>query len=118
MAHGAALRKESDDPDMASHTMHDYTKVNWDIVTKAILDYAMKLTIEPWAAQEAEVQNLRSLGLEDEQILSVVLITCLFNYVTRLADGLGMEVNPEREILVKEWLNGPAWQQEWLIKSK
>lgn len=90
----------------------------WDDVTRAILDYAEKLTKEPWSVHEAEIQSLRRLGLNDEQILSVVLITCLFNYVTRLADGLGMEVNPEKNALVNRWLTGPALQQQWLTNSK
>lgn len=38
--------------------------------------------------EESDVIELREHGLTDEQILSVVLITCTFNFMTHLADGL------------------------------
>ena len=68
--------------------------------------------------QERDVQGLRSLGLSDEQILSVVLITCVFNFMTRLADGLGVEVPPERQEAQERWLTGPVLVQEWLMTPK
>ena len=46
---------------------------------------------------EADVNGLQALGLSDEQILSVVLITCTFNFMTRLADGLGVQVPEGRQ---------------------
>ena len=92
MAHGGFLRQHSDDPQLASHIMHDYTKANLDPETRGMLDFATKLTREPANMSEADVKELRALELSDEQILSVVLITCTFNFMTRLADGLGVQV--------------------------
>ena len=43
--------------------------------------------------RESDVLRLRELGLTDEQILSVVGITCLFNFMNRLADGLGVDID-------------------------
>ena len=84
----------------------------------ATLDFAAKLTREPTAMQESDVIELREHGLSDEQILSVVLITCTFNFMTRLADGLGVDVPGERQKYVESWLSGPAKRQEWLMKAK
>ena len=92
MAHGAFLRQHSDDPELASHVMHDFTQADLDPQTKGMLEYAVKLTRDPTSMQRSDVEVLRTLGLSDEQILSVVLITCNFNFMTRLADGLGVEV--------------------------
>ena len=75
MAHGGFLRQHSDDPELASHIMHDYTKADLDAETRGMLDFATKLTKEPTNMSEADVNGLRALGLSDEQILSVVLIT-------------------------------------------
>ena len=118
MAHGEFLRHASDDPDLASHIMHDYRNADLDPQTRAMLDYATKLTREPTNMQEADVITLREAGLTDEQILSVVLITCTFNFMTRLADGLGVEVPEERQKYVETWLNAPARDQQWLMKQK
>ena len=118
MAHGEFLRHASDDPELASHIMHDYRNADLDPQTRAMLDYATKLTREPTNMQEADVITLREAGLTDEQILSVVLITCTFNFMTRLADGLGVEVPEERQKYVETWLNAPARDQQWLMKQK
>lgn len=118
MAHGEFLRNVSDDPELASHIMHDYRNADLDPATRAMLDFATKLTREPTAMQESDVIKLRECGLSDEQILSVTLITCTFNFMTRLADGLGVEVPEERQKNVETWLGSPAREQNWLMKSK
>ncbi len=54
----------------------------------------MKLTREPWTCIEADVQRLRGFGLKDEDILDAVSVIGLFNHVDRVADALGITVNP------------------------
>ena len=118
MAHGGYLRQYSDDPELASHVMHDYTKADLDPQTRGMLDYAAKLTRDPTSMQRSDVKALRELGLTEEQILSVVLITCQFNFMTRLADGLGVEVPPGRQEAHERWLSPAAADQEWLMVQK
>ena len=118
MAHGEFLRQHSDDPELASHIMHDYRNADLDPATRAMLDFSAKLTRTPTSMQEADAQNLRLHGLSDEQILSVVLIACAFNFMTRLADGLGVQVPEDRQKRVDGWLSGPAREQDWLLKAK
>ena len=98
--------------------MHDYTKADLDPQTRGMLDYAVKLTREPWSVQQVDVQKLRDLDLSDEQILSVLLITCVFAFYTRLADGLGVEPPQGRQGSIERWLAGPAREQEWLMEPK
>ena len=95
--------------------MHDYTQAELDPQTRGMLDFAVKLTREPSSINEADVQELRDLGLRDEQVLSVVLITCLFSFLDRLADGLGLKVPAAREEAVQGWLSGPATGLDWLV---
>ena len=118
MAHGGFLRQHSDDPVLATHIMHDYTKADLDPATRGMLDFAAKLTLRPASMQQADVQELRNQGLSDEQILSTILVTCLFNFMTRLADGLGVELPEGRQENIGRGLSGPARQQEWLMKAK
>ena len=61
----------------------------------AMLEFSEKLTRTPWEMAEADVMGLRRHGLTDEQILAVVLVAAFFNVATRLADGLGIELDPE-----------------------
>lgn len=95
--------------------MHDYRQVKLDPQTRGMLGFSAKLTREPWSVLESDVQRLRELGLEDDQILSVVLITCLYNFATRVAQGLGVEFPHEDHEAIEEWLVGPARDQEWLM---
>ncbi len=57
-----------------------------------MLDYAVKLTREPWAMTEADVEALRQAGFDDTAILDVNQVTGYYAFVTRLAAGLGVEL--------------------------
>ncbi len=94
--------------------LHDYSRADLDPQTKGILDFSAKLTRDPASMQESDVQSLRDLGLSDQQILSTVGITCLFNFMNRLADGLGVDISAERQETMSRWVTGPARQQDWL----
>lgn len=116
MAHGGFLRQHSGDSEYASHIIHDYRQADLDPQTRAILDYAVKLTLTPALMEEADIEGLRSVGLTDEQALSTVAITCVFNFMNRLADGLGVEIPEGREAIMSQWLSDAAKQaQDWLL---
>ena len=118
MSHGGYLRQHSDDPVLASHVLHDYTKADLDPQTRGLLDYAVKLAVSPASMEQGDVEKLRSLGLTDEQILSTVLITAYFNVMNRLANGLGVEVPPGRQEAHERWMSKEAACQEWLMGKK
>lgn len=58
-----------------------------------MLDYVHKLTRTPWAMRESDVQKLREAGFEDLAILHVAQLAAFFNYLNRVADGLGVELD-------------------------
>jgi len=57
-----------------------------------MLDYAVKLTKQPGSMDGGDVDTLRESGLDDSEILDVCQVTAYYNYVNRLADGLGVEL--------------------------
>lgn len=73
----------------------DYRQANLSSADRAMLDFATKLTREPWRMSEADVETLRAHGLDDVAVHDVVQVTALFNYYTRLADGLGVDPEPD-----------------------
>lgn len=73
----------------------DYRAAPISDVERAMLDFAHKLTRTPERMVEADVEALRAAGLDDETIHDVVQVTALFNYFDRLADGLGIDPEPE-----------------------
>jgi len=58
---------------------------------KALIDYALKLTLDPGRIVRADVDALRSNGVSDSEILDLVLLTGYMNLVNRIAQGLGVE---------------------------
>jgi len=57
-----------------------------------MLDYAVKLSRTPSAVTSDDVERLRGAGFEDAAILDICQVTSYYNYVNRLADGLGVEL--------------------------
>ena len=60
-----------------------------------MLDFAVKLTRQPEAISRDDVEGLRRHGFDDDGINDVVQITAMFNYYNRIAEGLGIEPEPE-----------------------
>jgi uncharacterized peroxidase-related enzyme len=57
----------------------------------AIAAYAEKLTRHPQHTVEADVVRLREVGLDDLEILDLNNIVAYFNYINRVANGLGLK---------------------------
>ena len=57
-----------------------------------MLGYAVKLSLEPWSMEEADVQELRDAGFSNPGILDIAHVTGYYAYVNRLADGLGVDL--------------------------
>ena len=60
-----------------------------------MLDYVAKLTHTPAKVTRDDVEELRTHGFDDQAIHEIAQITGLFAYYNRLADGLGIDLEPE-----------------------
>ena len=60
---------------------------------QALCAVAEKLSATPTRMVAADWQPLRALGFDDQACLEVAHIVGLFNYLTRLADGLGLRLD-------------------------
>ena len=60
---------------------------------RALCAIAEKLSATPTRMTEEEWQPLRDLGFDDEACLEVAHIAGIFNYLTRLADGFGLQLD-------------------------
>ena len=90
-AHGEALRTESNDDSLVEGTKRDYTQLNLPPAERAMLDYAVKLTIAPSTVSQVDVDLLRSHGFGDRDILDIVYVICLYNFNDRIADAMGIK---------------------------
>jgi uncharacterized peroxidase-related enzyme len=64
---------------------------------RALCDVAERISKAPTSMTADHWQPLRDLGLTDEAILEVAHVVGVFNHLTRLADGLGLELDPQTE---------------------
>jgi uncharacterized peroxidase-related enzyme len=78
---------------LADQLKVDYTQAELKPRERAMLDYVYKLTRTPWAMRESDVRSLRAVGFDDLAILHVVELASFFNYINRVADALGVELD-------------------------
>jgi uncharacterized peroxidase-related enzyme len=89
--HAAALDAYWQDPERVESFMNDWRSVELSERETALIEYAVKLTRTPGEMQQGDVERLRERGLDDEEVLATNLVTSYFNFVNRIALGLGVE---------------------------
>lgn len=65
-----------------------------DEPTRALCRHALQLNREPGATSDADLAALRDAGFDDRAILDLTLVVAYFNFVNRIASGLGVELEP------------------------
>lgn len=83
------------DEEKLARFLRDYRQIELSEADRAMLDYSIQLTRDPASVTEQNIEGLRRCGFSDEQILSINLIASYFNFVNRVAEGLGVELTAE-----------------------
>jgi uncharacterized peroxidase-related enzyme len=71
----------------------DYTQADLAPADRVMLDYAAQLTRDASRVTADHLERLRQHGFNDVAILQINLIASWFNYINRVADGLGVGRN-------------------------
>jgi uncharacterized peroxidase-related enzyme len=95
IAHGAIVRIRTKDPLLADYLATDYKRADLDERRRAMLDYAVKLSVRPQDVEPADAERLRAAGLDDEDIWDIAAVVSLFALSNRLAHALDIRPNPE-----------------------
>ncbi len=85
------MREQLTDEQIAQLTT-DFRAADIDDATKAILEFAVKVTTAAPSVTQADLASLRNYGLTDEALFAIVEVVGLFNYVNRIADAFGIEL--------------------------
>ena len=76
-----------------------------------LCEYAVQLTLRPQAMAQTNIDVLKSLGLSDEQITIATQVISYFNYINRIADGLGVDLEDWMTLSQDEWMSAkPNWR--------
>jgi uncharacterized peroxidase-related enzyme len=63
---------------------------------RALLAYSEKITFFPEQLTSGDLQSLRKAGYPEKQVLDIVLVTGYRHYITRIANGIGIEIGSDR----------------------
>jgi uncharacterized peroxidase-related enzyme len=93
VAHGAALRQLSGDPPLGELMAMNYRAARLSKRERAMLDFAVKLTAEPWQIEDEDRERLRRAGFSARDIWDIAAVAAFFNMSNRLASATDMRPN-------------------------
>jgi uncharacterized peroxidase-related enzyme len=93
VAHGAAVRQLSGDPPLGELMAMNYRAARLSARARAMLDFAVKLTAEPWAVEGDDRAKLREAGFSDRDIWDIAAVAGFFNMSNRVASATDMRPN-------------------------
>jgi len=93
VAHGAAVRAMSGDPALGELMAMNYRAARLSKRQRAMLDFAVRLTAEPWTVEEEHREALRRAGFGDRDIWDIAAIAGFFNMSNRVASATDMRPN-------------------------
>jgi uncharacterized peroxidase-related enzyme len=93
VAHGAAVRVLSGDPQLGEHMVMNYRSAQLDRRQRAMLDFASHLTRSPATTGEEHIQALRDAGLSDRAIWDLSNLIGFYNMTNRVAIASDMQPN-------------------------
>ena len=93
VAHGAAVRALSGDPALGELMVMNYRAARLSKRQRAMLDFAVKLTAEPWTVEEPDREALRRAGFSDRDIWDIAAVAGFFNMSNRVASATDMRPN-------------------------
>lgn len=82
---------------MADRIAVDWRTAGLDPADRALCEYTEKLTRSPAEVGAGDIEKLREAGFDDGGISSATQVIAYFNYINRIAEGLGVPM--------EAWLN-------------
>lgn len=90
--HGAVLRRLTHDDALVDALLRDPETAPLGPRARTLVRYAIRLTRTPAEVREEDVEALREAGLGDVGVHDAACVVAYFNFVNRVADGLGVEL--------------------------
>jgi uncharacterized peroxidase-related enzyme len=91
---------DEEEADQAVHLIaSDWRQAPLSTPDRTLCAYAEKLTLEPKQMGEEDMAVLRKHGFEDRAIHDATQVIGYFNYINRIADGLGVDY----EDFIRPW---------------
>ncbi len=101
VAHGAAVRQLSGDPQLGEVLVANYRAAALSPRHRAMLDFAWKLTVSPEGMDEPDREHLRGHGFTDRDIWDIAAVAAFFNMTNRMASAVDMRPNGEYHAMAR-----------------
>jgi uncharacterized peroxidase-related enzyme len=88
-----ALRVEGLSEERVSELRHNWREASVHTRTYQMLQFAEQMTRDATKLRQEDIEALREVGCSDADIVEVVHVACLYNYLDRLADALGVPLD-------------------------
>ena len=95
VAHGAILRIRAKNPLIADQVAANWRKADITDKQKAMLEFAIKVTLRANEVNDADHEALRAAGFDDEAIWDIAAIAAFFGMSNRLANVTNLRPNAE-----------------------
>ncbi|HMW17964.1 MAG TPA: peroxidase-related enzyme [Accumulibacter sp.] len=95
VAHGAILRIRARHPLLADQVAVNYRKADLSDRQKAMLDFALKVSLRSAEVGESDFATLREQGFTDDDIWDIGAVAAFFAMSNRLANMTSMRPNDE-----------------------
>lgn len=83
------MRRLTEDPVLSERIVQDYRRAGLDEKTRAMLDYAIKITRAPVECDEADIERLQELGFSLDDVYDIITTASVYNYNNRVAEAAG-----------------------------
>jgi uncharacterized peroxidase-related enzyme len=94
-AHGASVRHISADPILGEQVIINYRAARLSRRQRAMLDFAVRLTVAPWEIEEQDREQMRRAGFSERDIWDIAAVAGFYNMTNRLASATDMRPNAE-----------------------
>jgi uncharacterized peroxidase-related enzyme len=91
-AHGNSVRQLGD-PILGEMIVQNYRAARLSKRHRAMLDFAVKLTMTPWEVEEEDRERLRRAGFNNRDIWDIASVAAFYNMTNRLASATDMRPN-------------------------
>ena len=101
VSHGAALRQLTGDPALSDTIAQNWRVASLPARQRAMLAFAVKLTLTPAEITEPDRATLRDAGFTDRDIWDIAAVAAFYNMSNRLAAAVEMVPNPEYRAMAR-----------------
>jgi alkylhydroperoxidase family enzyme len=83
-------------PQILAGLLDDLDKAEIDEKLKPVLAYIRKLTLTPTRMTQGDADAVFAAGWSEQALYDAIQVCCLFNFMNRFVEGIGLEMSSEQ----------------------